>query len=60
MNAQPHDPQATPTDVCFPLPAGPKENSSDAAGKNDTERSYLRPDEPEPEELDAVVWLSIN
>lgn len=60
MNVQPHDPQATPTEVRFPLPASPQENSSDTVGKDDTTRPHLHPDAPGHEELDTVVWLSMN
>jgi hypothetical protein len=59
MNIQPHAPQGTTTDVSSPLLDRSNKNSCDNV-KTDTARSSLHPDEPERDELDAVVWLSMN
>gem|GEM_PF-3008707 len=59
MNVQPHAPQGTTTDMSSPLLDGSNETSSDNV-KTDATRSPLHPDEPERDELDTVVWLSMN
>ncbi len=59
MNIQPHGPQGTTTDMSLPLSGRSNKTSSDNV-KIDTIRSSLHPDEPERDELDAVVWLSMN
>lgn len=59
MNVQPHVPQGTTTGVSSPLLDRSINNSSDNV-KTDTTRSSLHPDEPERDELDTVVWLSMN
>ena len=47
------------TGVSPPLPGRSNNNSSENV-KIDTTHSSLHPDEPERDELDAVVWLSMN
>jgi hypothetical protein len=59
MNLQPHAPQGTTTDVSSPILERSNKNRYDNV-KNDTRHSSLHPDEPERDELDAVVWLSMN